>query len=247
MKQILQRYKDLQDIIAILGIDELSEEDKVTVARARKIQKFLSQPFHVAEQFTGIPGKYVPLADTDPQLQDDRRTASWTTCPSRPSTWRAPSRTSRAGQEAPGLGAMPCPCPTKLSLEVVTPEGLLLREEVDEVMAPGADGYFGVLPGHTPVALDPRGRARSPTARAPRPDYLTCFWGFCEVLPDRVNILAEIGERAEDIDVARAEQAKTRAEAQAQGHQGRGRLRGGPPGLHPGRHPPRRGARQRQP
>jgi F-type H+-transporting ATPase subunit beta len=64
VKQILQKYKDLQDIIAILGIDELSEEDKLTVARARKIQKFLSQPFHVAEQFTGIPGKYVPLKDT---------------------------------------------------------------------------------------------------------------------------------------------------------------------------------------
>jgi F-type H+/Na+-transporting ATPase subunit beta len=63
VKQILQRYKDLQDIIAILGIDELSEEDKVVVARARKIQRFLSQPFHVAEQFTGIPGKYVSLAD----------------------------------------------------------------------------------------------------------------------------------------------------------------------------------------
>jgi F-type H+-transporting ATPase subunit beta len=64
VKKILQRYKDLQDIIAILGIDELSEEDKITVARARKIQKFLSQPFHVAEQFTGIAGKYVKIADT---------------------------------------------------------------------------------------------------------------------------------------------------------------------------------------
>jgi len=63
VKQVLQRYKDLQDIIAILGIDELSEDDKVAVARARKIQRFLSQPFHVAEQFTGIPGKYVSLAD----------------------------------------------------------------------------------------------------------------------------------------------------------------------------------------
>ncbi len=60
----LQRYKDLQDIIAILGIDELSEEDKIIVARARKIQRFLSQPFHVAEQFTGIKGKYVPIKDT---------------------------------------------------------------------------------------------------------------------------------------------------------------------------------------
>jgi F-type H+-transporting ATPase subunit beta len=64
VKQTLQKYKDLQDIIAILGIDELSEDDKVTVARARKIQKFLSQPFHVAEQFTGFKGKYVKLADT---------------------------------------------------------------------------------------------------------------------------------------------------------------------------------------
>jgi F-type H+-transporting ATPase subunit beta len=64
VQEILQRYKDLQDIIAILGIDELSEEDKVTVARARKIQRFLSQPFFVAEQFTGIPGKYTPVDET---------------------------------------------------------------------------------------------------------------------------------------------------------------------------------------
>jgi F-type H+-transporting ATPase subunit beta len=64
VKAVLQKYKDLQDIIAILGIDELSEEDKLTVARARKIQRFLSQPFNVAEQFTGRPGKYVKIADT---------------------------------------------------------------------------------------------------------------------------------------------------------------------------------------
>ena len=64
MKQILQRYKDLQDIIAILGIDELSEDDKLAVSRARKIQRFLSQPFFVAQQFTGLEGKYVPVADT---------------------------------------------------------------------------------------------------------------------------------------------------------------------------------------
>jgi len=64
VKRILQRYKDLQDIIAILGIDELSEDDKLTVQRARKIQRFLSQPFHVAEQFTGIPGAYVKIEDT---------------------------------------------------------------------------------------------------------------------------------------------------------------------------------------
>jgi F-type H+/Na+-transporting ATPase subunit beta len=64
VKQVLQRYKDLQDIIAILGIDELSEDDKLAVSRARKIQKFLSQPFFVAQQFTGLEGKYVSIADT---------------------------------------------------------------------------------------------------------------------------------------------------------------------------------------
>jgi len=61
---VLQRYKDLQDIIAILGMDELSEEDKITVARARKLRNFLSQPFSVAEQFTGTPGRYVRLEQT---------------------------------------------------------------------------------------------------------------------------------------------------------------------------------------
>lgn len=64
VQQVLQRYKDLQDIIAILGMDELTEEDKVIVARARKIERFLSQPFFVAEQFTGSAGKYVPLKET---------------------------------------------------------------------------------------------------------------------------------------------------------------------------------------
>jgi F-type H+/Na+-transporting ATPase subunit beta len=64
VQQVLQRYKDLQDIIAILGMDELSDDDKMIVTRARKIQRFLSQPFFVAEQFTGIGGKYISLKDT---------------------------------------------------------------------------------------------------------------------------------------------------------------------------------------
>ncbi|HIP92603.1 MAG TPA: F0F1 ATP synthase subunit beta, partial [Thermotoga sp.] len=64
VQEVLQRYKDLQDIIAILGMEELSEEDKLTVQRARKIQRFLSQPFFVAERFTGRPGKYVPIKET---------------------------------------------------------------------------------------------------------------------------------------------------------------------------------------
>jgi F-type H+-transporting ATPase subunit beta len=64
VQRVLQRYKDLQDIIAILGVDELSEDDKLTVARARRIERFLSQPMFVAEQFTGTPGQYVPIQET---------------------------------------------------------------------------------------------------------------------------------------------------------------------------------------
>jgi F-type H+-transporting ATPase subunit beta len=70
VKSILQRYKELQDIIAILGIDELSDDDKITVQRARKIERFLSQPFNVAEQFTGTPGVYVPIAETIRSFQE---------------------------------------------------------------------------------------------------------------------------------------------------------------------------------
>jgi F-type H+-transporting ATPase subunit beta len=70
VQEVLQRYKDLQDIIAILGMDELSDDDKVVVQRARKIERFLSQPFHVAEPFTGSPGKYVKLEDTIRSFQE---------------------------------------------------------------------------------------------------------------------------------------------------------------------------------
>ena len=70
MQGVLQRYKELQDLIAILGMDELSDDDKLTVSRARKIQRFFSQPFHVAEQFTGYKGKYVKIEDTIKGFKD---------------------------------------------------------------------------------------------------------------------------------------------------------------------------------
>jgi len=103
------------------------------------------------------------------------------------------------------------PLPTHLILEIVNPEGLLLREQVEQVIAPGEEGYFGVLPGHTPFMTN-LGMGIIDYKKDGQWSHLTCFWGFCEVLPDRVNILAEIGERAEDIDLARAEAAKARAE-----------------------------------
>ena len=100
VKQVLQRYKDLQDIIAILGIDELSEDDKLTVSRARKIQRFLSQPFFVGEQFTGLKGKYVPIAETVQGLQGNRRRQARRSCRSRRSTWSARFEEAREKAEA---------------------------------------------------------------------------------------------------------------------------------------------------
>merc|ERR1712186_239713 len=90
VQKILQDYKSLQDIIAILGMDELSEEDKLKVARARKIERFLSQPFQVAEVFTNNPGKLVPIAETISGFQAIMAGIT-TTCPRSPSTWSATS------------------------------------------------------------------------------------------------------------------------------------------------------------
>jgi F-type H+-transporting ATPase subunit epsilon len=102
--------------------------------------------------------------------------------------------------------------PSKLKLEVVTPDKLLIREEVEEIQVPGSEGYLGVLPGHTPLLATLKigelwyriGQERT---------YLAIAGGFVEVLPDRVTVLAQIAERAQDIDITRAEAAKQRAES----------------------------------
>lgn len=96
--------------------------------------------------------------------------------------------------------------PTHITLEVVTPAGLLMSEAVDELIAPGEMGYFGVRPGHAPM-LATLGAGEISYRVGGAWHHLTCFWGFCEVLPDKVNVLAEVGERAEDIDPARAQKA----------------------------------------
>lgn len=101
--------------------------------------------------------------------------------------------------------------PTKLTLEVVTPERRLVSEQVDEVQLPGAEGYFGVLPGHTPLLATLQvGELWYRIAQEKH--YLAVAFGFAEVLPDRVTVLAQLAERPEDIDVPRAEAARKRAE-----------------------------------
>jgi F-type H+-transporting ATPase subunit epsilon len=103
------------------------------------------------------------------------------------------------------------PLPTKLQLQIVSADRMLVSETVDEVEIPGADGYFGVLPGHTPLlALMQVGQLWYRQGQDIH--YLMVAFGFAEVQPDRVTILAQMAERADEIDVARAEAAKRRAE-----------------------------------
>ncbi len=102
--------------------------------------------------------------------------------------------------------------PTSLLLQIVTPDRLIVNEQVDEVEIPGTEGYFGVLPGHTPL-LASLAVGELWYRKGQEKIYLSLAFGFCEVLPDRVTILATLAERAEEIDVARAEEAKRRAEA----------------------------------
>ena len=101
--------------------------------------------------------------------------------------------------------------PTKLTLEIVTPERALVSEQVDEVQLPGSEGYFGVLPGHTPLLATLQVGELWYRVGSDK-HYLAVAFGFAEVLPDRVTVLAQIAERPEDIDVPRAEAAKKRAE-----------------------------------
>lgn len=101
--------------------------------------------------------------------------------------------------------------PTSIDLEIVTPDRLLVREQVDEVQIPGSEGYFGVLPGHTPL-LASLAVGELWYRVGQEKTYLSIAFGFAEVLPDRVTILARLAERAEDIDVERAEAARKRAE-----------------------------------
>ena len=101
--------------------------------------------------------------------------------------------------------------PTHIDLQIVTPERMLVQEQVDEVQIPGAEGYFGVLPGHTPL-LAALAVGELWYRKGSEKTFLSIAYGFAEVLPDRVTILARLAERAEDIDVGRAEAARNRAQ-----------------------------------
>ena len=158
VQKVLQRYRDLQDIIAILGIDELSDEDKLVVARARKIQKFLSQPFFVAQQFTGRPGKYVKLKDTIAGFRD-LVAGKYDALPEQAFYM---VRRHRRGRRQRGVDEVSeeSMSDKHLTLELVTPEKVAWSAgQGTSSSCRRAEGEMGVLPGHMPFLVQ-LGRGR---------------------------------------------------------------------------------------
>ncbi len=151
---VLQRYKELQDIIAILGMDELSEDDKLTVQRARKIQRFLSQPFSVAETFTGTPGKYVSLKDTIRELQGHRRRRVRSSARAGLLHGRLDRGSRREGQAASSNKRRRSPM--AIHVDIVSAEGAIFSGDADMVFAPAKMGEIGIAPRHAPLLTDLR-------------------------------------------------------------------------------------------
>src|SRR5439155_12098091 len=142
VQKVLQRYKDLQDLIAILGMDELSPEDRLTVFRARKIQRFLSQPFSSAQVFTGREGRQVPVADTVrgfKEILDGRHD-------------QVPEDNfyMKGGIEEV-IERRGRSMAATLKLEIVTPDAIVYSKDVQMVTLPAIEGQIGILPRHVPV------------------------------------------------------------------------------------------------
>jgi len=205
VQETLQRYKELQDIIAILGLDELSEEDRLTVNRARKVQRFLSQPFYVAEVFTGLQGEYVPVADTvesfealiDGELDHVPEQAFLNV----------------GGVDQVLAKAKSFEENSSFSVEVVSPESVLYSGEATMVITRTlGGGEIAFQAGHAPFlgALD-ASHTRVFLADGAVED-IAVHGGFVEVSNDKVSLLSDTAEVASAIDVERARAAKERAE-----------------------------------
>ena len=175
VQQILQRYRELQDIIAILGVEELSEEDKQVVNRARRIEQFLSQPFIVAEAFTGKPGKVTPLAETIRSFKE-LCDGKWDHLPeTRVHVRRRHRGSGGEGQEAWRKGNNPWyddSAPRRLQCVVVTPERTVLDADRRFRRLPMFDGELGVLPGRAPLDRPARSGRAANASRLGGPAFL---------------------------------------------------------------------------
>ena len=146
----MQRNKELQDIIALIGIDELGEEDKTTVNRARKIEQFLGQNFYVAEKFTGRPGSYVP-ADETIEASPASATACMTTFRSRHSPVSAASTTSRKKVARHAEGIRCVMAGSTMQVNIVAADHPVWHGTAKSVTIPASEGGMGILPDHEPV------------------------------------------------------------------------------------------------
>ena len=199
VKQILQRYKDLQDIIAILGIDELSDDDKQTVARARKIQRFLSQPFHVAEQFTGLKGKYVPLADTVRSFKEVVE-GKHDDLPEQAFYMQGDIEdVKKRAEELKKQGGVTMA--DTFDIEIATPERLLAREKAVRAQIPAKDGYIGVLPDHASLLSELGIGALTYTTPEDHRFSMAICGGFLEIHNNVVRVLTDEAEKGQEIDV----------------------------------------------
>jgi ATP synthase F1 epsilon subunit len=215
---LLERYKDLQDIIAILGMDELSPEDKLTVLRARKIQRFLSQPFSVAQVFTGCEGKQVPVAETvrgfkeildgkhdevpegnfymKGRIEEIKIGLSVGDPAGPPSTHGYHSGRSRTW-------------PKPSDWKSVTPQATVYSENVDMVTRPGVEGQMGVLAHHVRLMIQ-LGPGEMIVRENGQAHFLAVGEGLVEVAGERVAIVTDMAVAAESIDEAKAEEARCR-------------------------------------
>jgi F-type H+-transporting ATPase subunit epsilon len=192
----LQRYKELRDIIAILGMDELAPEDKLAVARARKIQRFLSQPFHVAEVFTGSPGKYVPLSET---IRGFKMIAN--------------GEPRRSPDPGPGLQRpIQGNSMSTIRVDVVSAEESIFSGDAKFVALPGEAGELGILPGHIPLIT----RIKPGAVRIEKADggeeFVFVAGGILEVQPHHITVLSDTAIRGHDLDEAKALEARRQAE-----------------------------------
>ena len=177
-QRVLQRYRDLQDIIAILGIDELSEEDKATVARARRLQRFMSQPFFVAEVFTGRSGKYVAIKDTVASFKEILE-GKTDTLPEQ--AFFLAGTIDDVRENAAKLARL---TPMPLHLEIVTPERLAYADDVDVGRLPGLEGELGVLPHHAPLVTT-LGVGELRIRKGGAEESFAIVGGFLQVRPTR--------------------------------------------------------------
>ena len=205
VQQILQRYADLQDIIAILGMDELTDEDKVVVARARRIERFLSQPNFVAEQFTGTPGKYVKLEDTIRELPGDhRRPARRAARVGLLHGWHDRGCGREGARRRRGRRGVVAGSHPKFDVSLVTPDGPAFEGEAEMVIVPGAAGEIGVLARHAPlVATLKAGSTRVHLNPNEVLEFATGP-GFFKVELDRALALVDDAVNVKEIDDERA-------------------------------------------